>query len=158
MLANRQTGKRRWTQYPRSAAGDIRKKEKKLEVDGKPVGYCLRPNTDWRVHAHVHTYARTNRQPENIIPPAPSVQYNGRSDTKQLRFTNISLLNATTMHNYWKPAVETVPKNSRRWCTMQSSISRLSGSLAAEYSAARASEHPVRRGRFSESAGARRTI
>ena len=38
----------------------------KLEIDGKPVGQCLR-----RVHARTH--AQVDGHTENIMHPAPSV-------------------------------------------------------------------------------------
>jgi len=51
------------------------KKYTELEVDGKPVGECLKQST----------YARTQRQVENILLPAAHAIGGGRIKTKLSR-------------------------------------------------------------------------
>jgi len=46
---------------------NIEKKTKKIEVDNKQVGECI------RLPAHTHTHTQTDRQPVNIMPAVPSI-------------------------------------------------------------------------------------
>jgi len=48
-------------------------------------------------HAHGYMYAQMDRQPKNIMPPAPSV---GQTYTKILTFTALALLTGHQEEHY----------------------------------------------------------
>ena len=56
----------------------------KLEVDGKPVGECLRPSTSATDACTLVLRTQTDRQPENIMPPvARAAEEPNSNDTLQ---------------------------------------------------------------------------